>query len=145
MGTNNQVGLGTPCWRGSGVGMTSIGGILMIKWIAQGLDTWFEGAFTLFEAKAPCGNFNIASLGTDNLITLDPSLIGGFVQIDRLSQRSTLDRHYIRHWLANWFLRNCTFALAAAAPSSDRVSSLRHLRDQFDATTGCSAPHCKVS
>ncbi|HTN62966.1 MAG TPA: Ig-like domain repeat protein, partial [Devosia sp.] len=64
-------------------------------------DVWFEGTFALFDRNGPNGNFNTASLGADYLVTSD-LLIGGFVQMDRLSQSASADPATISGtgWLA---------------------------------------------
>lgn len=105
------------------------------------LDVWFEGTFALFDRDGPNGNFNTASLGADYLVTPD-LLIGGVVQMDHLSQSSTLDAATISGagWLAGPYatarLNENLYldVLAAAGTSSNKVSPYGTYEDGVDAT-----------
>ncbi|KFC61709.1 Autotransporter beta-domain protein [Devosia sp. LC5] len=104
-------------------------------------DMWLEGTFALFDAGGPDGTFNTASFGADYLVTPD-LLIGGFVQVDHLSQSSSLDPATISGtgWLAGPYatarLNESLYLdiLAAAGTSSNLVSPYGTYEDGFDAT-----------
>jgi hypothetical protein len=122
---------------------TSLGAIdrLAGNEATSSFDIWLEGTFALFDAGGPNGNFSAASFGADYLITPD-LLIGGFVQLDHLSQSSALDAATISGagWLAGPYVTALVGdnlyvdIIAGAGTSQNQVSPYGTYEDSFGAT-----------
>lgn len=104
-------------------------------------DIWFAGTYAKFDSDGPTGDFGLVTLGADYLVSPD-LLVGGFIQVDRLSQSSSADDTSISGtgWLVgpyatarlteNLFLD----VLAGIGTSSNTVSPFGTYEDDFDAT-----------
>lgn len=105
------------------------------------LDAWMAGTFGLLASGGGEGRFGIAALGADYLVS-DDVLIGGFFQIDMLTQRNgaTLAEADGTGWLAGPYLTarlgealylNVT---AAGGRAENRVSPFGTYEDWFGST-----------
>jgi len=103
-------------------------------------DAWIEGTFASLDARSSNSNFNSFSAGADYLVSPD-LLIGGFIQMDNLSQRSITSAATASGtgWLAGPYatmrLSDNLFldVLAGAGTSSNQLRPYGSYQDQFDA------------
>jgi len=104
-------------------------------------DAWMDGTFAIVDGQGPQGRFNIVTLGADYLVNAD-LLIGGLVQLDSLSQTSTLGGATVSGsgWIAGPYVTARLAEhlyldlLAAAGTSSNLLSPYGTYQDSFDAT-----------
>jgi hypothetical protein len=105
-------------------------------------DLWFAGTYVKFDTDdGPGGDFGMGTFGADYLVSPDV-LIGGFVQVDRLSQSASSDDASISGtgWLAGPYAtarisQNVFFDIVAGmGTSSNKVSPFGTYEDDFDAT-----------
>lgn len=104
-------------------------------------DAWIDGTFGLFSNGGAEGRFGLVSLGADYLVT-DDLLIGGFVQIDQLSQENSATAATAggTGWMAGPYVTarlsdNLYLDLmAAGGQAGNRVSPLGTYEDQYGST-----------
>lgn len=105
------------------------------------LDAWIDGTFGLFNSGGAEGRFGLVSLGADYLVS-DDLLIGGFFQIDQLSQENALTAATAggTGWMAGPYvtarLSDNLYLdfMAAGGRAENRVSPLGTYEDLYGST-----------
>jgi hypothetical protein len=104
-------------------------------------DVWFDATYAGVSGDASDGSFGMATVGADYLINKD-LLVGGFVQIDRMTQSFDTDSASVEGtgWLAGPYMTTRLTehlfldVLAGAGTSSNLISPFGTYEDSFDAT-----------